>query len=415
MQAEGIRDVSQLVVPRVGRVVQRPGEVPGWELQNAVEEPVVAVQQYLTEFAARDMSPASVRSYALALQRWYRVLWALGVEWDQATTAEARDFVLWMRQARKHRPTEPTMHVPGSVNTKTGKRYLGDGYAPRTINHNLAVVHEFYAFHLEAGRGLLRNPVPERRDPQSGQHFAAHHNPLDPFRQTTRGAYRQREPRRVPRSLPDSAVDALFATLTCHRDRALIAFYLSSGARPGELLTMTNEMVDPGNQAIGVIRKGSRDLQWLPASPDAFVWLRLHQAELLEEHTGPRALVWWTRRRPLRPLNYFAVRAVFRRANQLGGTNWTLHDLRHTAAIRMANDPGMSLSDVQAILGHARITSTQAYLSPRAEDVFAHAQAHFQRLRDRAEDPAPPPPAHLPANTLSYDPADIDELFGGGR
>jgi integrase len=152
---------------------------------------------------------------------------------------------------------------------------------------------------------------------------------------------------------------------------------------------MTNEMVDPGDQAIGVIRKGSRDLQWLPASPDAFVWLRLHQAELPEEHTTQGSPVWWTRRRPLRPLNRFAARAVFRRANQLGGTNWTLHDLRHTAATRMANDPGMSLSDVQAILGHARITSTQVYLSPRAEDVFAHAQAHFQRLRDRAEDPAP--------------------------
>jgi site-specific recombinase XerD len=413
MQGDEIRDISKLVVPRVGRVVPRPGEVPCWQLQNAIEEPVIAVQQYLTDFAARDMSPASVRSYALALQRWHRVLWALGVEWDRATTAETRDFVLWMRQARKHRPTEPNTHVPGSVNTRTGKRYLGDAYAPRTINHNLAVVGEFYAFHMDAGRGPVRNPVPERRDPQTGQRFGAHHNPLQPLRQTSRAAYRQREPRRVPRSLPDSAVDELFAELTCHRDRALIAFYLSSGARPSELLTMTNDMVDPGNQAIGVIRKGSRDLQWLPASPDAFVWLALHQATLPQEHTGPRAAVWWTRRRPFRPLNYFAARAVFRRANQVGGTNWTLHDLRHTAAMRMANDPGMSLSDVQTILGHAHITTTQVYLSPRAEDVFAHAQAHFKRLRDRATDPAPPPPAQLPGASLSYDSADLDELFGG--
>jgi integrase len=209
-------------------------------------------------------------------------------------------------------------------------------------------------------------------------------------------------------------VDELFAALTCHRDRAMVAFYLSSGARPGELLTMTNEMVDPGNQAIGVIRKGSRDVQWLPASPDAFVWLRMHQVESGDEHTGPRSPVWWTRRRPFRPLDYFAARAVFRRANEVGGTNWTLHDLRHTAAIRMANDPGMSLSDVQTILGHAHVTSTQVYLSPRAEDVFAHAQAHFQRLRERADNPQPPP-AHLPASALSYDSADIDELFGGAR
>jgi hypothetical protein len=178
MQAEGIRDVSQLVVPRVGRVVPHVGEVPSWELQDVAGEPVVPVVQYLTEFAARDMSPASVHSYALALLRWHRMLWALEVGWNKATTAETRDFVLWMRQARKRRPAEPSMHVPGSVNAKTGKRYPGDGYAPRTINHNLTVVREFYAFHLDAGRGPVRNPVPERRDPQTGLRFGAHHNPL---------------------------------------------------------------------------------------------------------------------------------------------------------------------------------------------------------------------------------------------
>lgn len=84
----------------------------------------------------------------------------------------------------------------------------------------------------------------------------------------------------MARSLPDPAVDELFMALTCHRDRALVALYLSSGARPSELLTMTNDMVDPGNQLIGVIRKGSRDLQWLPAAPAAFVWLALHQAAM---------------------------------------------------------------------------------------------------------------------------------------
>jgi hypothetical protein len=66
----------------------------------------------------------------------------------------------------------------------------------------MSVVAAFYAFHQDAGRGPLRNPVPERRDPQTGQHFGAHHNPLDPFRQTTRGAYRAAGATTVPRSLP---------------------------------------------------------------------------------------------------------------------------------------------------------------------------------------------------------------------
>jgi hypothetical protein len=99
-----VRGMSRGLVARVGRVVERPGEVPGWELQNAVEEPVVPVRQYLTDFAARDVSPSSVRSYAMALLRWHRLL-CWNVLWDQA--AETRDFVLWMRQARKYRPTEP--------------------------------------------------------------------------------------------------------------------------------------------------------------------------------------------------------------------------------------------------------------------------------------------------------------------
>jgi integrase len=35
--------------------------------------------------------------------------------------------------------------------------------------------------------------------------------------------------------------------------------------------------------------------------------------------------------------------------------NWTLHDLRHTAAYRMARDPQMRLTDVQWVLGHTPI------------------------------------------------------------
>ncbi|MEU6310712.1 hypothetical protein [Streptomyces sp. NPDC047014] len=82
-----------------------------------------------------------------------------------------------------------------------------------------------------------------------------------------------------------------------------------------------------------MVRKGSQVLQHLPASADAFVWLRLYQQELrgmVPKH--PSELLWWTLRRPFRPLEYDAARMVFTRANQLLGANWTLHDLRHSAA-----------------------------------------------------------------------------------
>src|SRR5258707_129118 len=57
-------------------------------------------------------------------------------------------------------------------------------------------------------------------------------------------------------------------------------------------------------------------------------------------------LVWGTLRRAFRPLSYRAARAMFGRAKESLGANWSLHDLRHTAAYRMARDPLMPLTDV---------------------------------------------------------------------
>lgn len=75
----------------------------------------------------------------------------------------------------------------------------------------------------------------------------------------------------------------------------------------------------------------------------------------------------------------------------------------------------MSLTDVQTILGHAWVTSTQVYLVPRDTEVFAHARAHFQRSRDRVENPGLPPRAEMPNYTIGYDASDMDELFGESR
>ncbi len=96
------------------------------------------------------------------------------------------------------------------------------------------------------------------------------------------------------------------------RDRPLVAFWVSAGARASELLSVTRSGADPGQQLITVIRKGSRAIQQLPASPDAFVWLRLYQQEV---HglvpAGPDDPLWWTLRRPFRPLTYDTARKMF--------------------------------------------------------------------------------------------------------
>jgi hypothetical protein len=55
------------------------------------------------------------------------------------------------------------------------------------------------------------------------------------------------------------------------------------------------------------------------------------------------------------------------------------HDLRHTAAYRMARDPLMPLTDVQWVLGHAHLSTTQRYLNPMTEDVIAGVLAFRRR------------------------------------
>jgi integrase len=95
------------------------------------------------------------------------------------------------------------------------------------------------------------------------------------------------------------------------------------------------------------------------------------------------------------------MRRVLQRANEKLGTNWTLHDLRHTASTRMANDPEMTLPDVQAVLRHASIETTGRYLTVRVEDMFDKLQEHYNRPR---------PQRSYAAN---YTEADIKVVFGG--
>src|SRR5207244_1045230 len=144
-----------------------------------------------------------------------------------------------------------------------------------------------------------------------------------------------------------------------------------------------------------------------PASPDAFVWLRLYQARM---HAlvppGRDQPLWWTLRRPFRALTYDAARLMFGRANTALGANWSLHDLRHSAAYRMARDPNMPLTDVQWVLGHVHLSTTQRYLNPLAADVIASVLAFHDRRRKPSGGSAAP--------TVGYRPESLTTLFGEG-
>ncbi len=129
------------------------------------------------------------------------------------------------------------------------------------------------------------------------------------------------------RSIPDGLFEELFAQMRSDRDRALLAFYVSSGARASELLGLRMDDIDWPGKKIHVISKGSRLREAIPASPYAFVYLACYLGKAGPPQDGTP--VWRALRGPERPLTYSAMRQVLERANALLSTNWTLHDLRH--------------------------------------------------------------------------------------
>ncbi|NUP24557.1 MAG: site-specific integrase [Streptomyces sp.] len=397
------RDLAALLVPRAGAFVETGDAWEPYRLVDPAGEVVGPVAVYLGDLQAIGRPATTQRSYGMDLLRWFRFLWAIDVPWNQATRTEARDFSRWIQITDK--PAHLGGGTTASPNPVTGKAKPGPKYAATTRGHSESVLRGFYDFHRDAGSGPMINPFPLVRP---GGRAHAHHNPMDPFGKERTGLYRPRIVQRVPRSIPDERFNDLFAQLGSHRDRALVAFWVSSGARASELLGARYADADAGQQLITVVRKGTRAIQQLPVSPDAFVWLRLYQAHL---HglvpIGRDDPLWWTLRRPFRQLSYHAAYRMFQRANAALGTNWSLHDLRHTAAYRMARDPDMPLTDVQWVLGHAHLSTTEIYLTPVPQEVIAGMLAHFTRRSQEAASPRQPEPG-------PYRPETLNILFGEG-
>ncbi|WP_329474942.1 site-specific integrase [Kribbella sp. NBC_01484] len=383
--------------PRIGEVVATDLNHPPYVVFDRDGREVEPASVFLRDLSLSDVSVLTCRSYGFDLLRWFRVLWLLDVVWDRATAYEVQVLVGWMRSGRNPQRgrAESSSSRPGAVNGRTGKAYLSAGYAPRTINHTLSVIGRFYSFHAQYGRGPVVSPVPAARERRA---VVAHRNPMEPPRTGRRAPLRQKVPKLEPRALSDRCWDELFAVLRCDRDRALLACYVSSGARASELLGIGLEEVDWARQVIFVVSKGSRLRQAVPVSPEALRYLVSYLAE-----AGPPAPgepLWRTRRGDPRPVTYWAMRRVLQRANDALGTNRTLHDLRHTAATRLAQDPSITLPEVRAILRHADINTTGIYTATRVEDLFDKLQQHFSAQR--------------PAQRLAtgYDPADAAVVFG---
>jgi hypothetical protein len=72
--------------------------------------------------------------------------------------------------------------------------------------------------------------------------------------------------------------------------------------------------------------------------------------------------------------------------------------------MRMADDPEMPLVDIQVLLGHAHLSTTERYLRVRLDQLVAHVRAHRQRREALA--------SAQDGSMIGYDASDMNELFG---
>src|SRR5690242_19131540 len=90
------RDLSGLMVPRSGRLVATGDRYEPYRLIGPDGAVVEAAAGFFRDLLAAGRAESTVRSYGMDLLRWVRFLDAVGLSWDRATRAEARDFSRWL-------------------------------------------------------------------------------------------------------------------------------------------------------------------------------------------------------------------------------------------------------------------------------------------------------------------------------
>ncbi len=189
-----------------------------------------------------------------------------------------------------------------------------------------------------------------------------------------------RPARRLPRPLAPAEVEKLLAAPDPRapagaRDRAMLELLYATGLRVSELISLQLNDVDLESRMVLARGKGSKERivpLGAPAARAVGRWLAGPRDRLLR---GRRSRDLFVTPRGRRMTRQGFARLLDRHARSAGiGRRISPHKLRHTFATHLLAG-GADLRAVQAMLGHADISTTQ---------IYTHVdRTHVQRLYDR--------------------------------
>jgi site-specific recombinase XerD len=248
---------------------------------------------------------------------------------------------------------------PGEVSRLTLRRYLATlaerGLASSTRARRTSVARTWFA--LLARRGLIaEDPALLLESPRAG--------------------------RPLPRVLRVDQVDRLLVapdgeTAVGVRDRALLELLYASGARVSEACGLDLDALDLEQRQVRLAGKGGKERivpLGAPAVSSLERYVRGARPRLLAGDRAQPALLVGVRGGRLGPRD--AREAVARAGRAAGLGHVKPHELRHAFATHLL-DRGADLRQVQELLGHASLATTQRYTHlSRGRLQEVHARAH---------------------------------------
>jgi len=230
------------------------------------------------------------------------------------------------------------------------------GQARSYVRLQFSALRTFYQF-LTARKRFRRNPVQEVQLPKMEKKL-----PLVLTRQQVEelltAPAREQKSRSAPSWMP-------------LRDVAIMELFYSSGLRLSELAALDIADVDPYTESVRVFGKGRKE-RVCPVGLPALEAIQKYRAAA-NVHTGPVFINKAHRRMSVRSIWLVLKRYVRHTSIPISVSP---HKLRHSFATHML-DRGADLRSVQALLGHASLSTTQIYTHVTVERLKkAYADAH---------------------------------------
>jgi site-specific recombinase XerD len=240
------------------------------------------------------------------------------------------------------------------------------GLKATTVNRRLASLHGFFEFLASHDPdGAPANPVIWRR-------------------------HKVKEGHPLPRDIPDSQVEALFAAIADERDQAIFGLMVGAGLRIGEVASLRLEDLEappaPTQMArLRVCGKGEKErIVWLTPT-----WYQLVMQWVVVRPTVAHEALFLNRRGE--PLSVRGIQHRLQTHCQQAGIYLSPHQLRHTFSRRLA-EQRMPVESISKLLGHAQIETTQRYTAGADPDL----RDEFRRAMDSVSTATPPAVAALP-------------------